>query len=307
MEKVRDIIVKAVDQNKRIDVFLSGELAITRSQISKLIDDGSILINNSRTKSGHRIKADDRISVKLPEPGPIEAQPEDIPLNIVYEDKDIIVVNKPRGIVVHPSAGHAGATLVNALLHHCKDLSGVGGKLRPGVVHRLDKDTSGLIVFAKNDAAHLELSRQFKDRSVKKTYLALVRGEVKNATGSIDAPLGRHPVNRKKIAVIESDRYKKREARTDYKVIKRFNGYTLLELDLHTGRTHQIRVHLAHIGYPVVGDQVYSRKNDELKFSGQLLHAAKLSFDHPVTGKRLEFCAEMPEDMKEAIESISRG
>jgi 23S rRNA pseudouridine1911/1915/1917 synthase len=300
MDKTFDIIVAPSSARTRLDVFLSKETGITRSQIDKLIRSGSVKINGRDVKQSLRVKADDRIKIIIPEAESISAVPQKISLDIVYEDKDVIVINKPAGIVVHPAAGNPDGTLVNALLFHCKDLSSIGGCVRPGVVHRLDKDTSGLIMFAKNDAAHLELSRQLKDRKVRKIYVALVRGEVRGTSGVIDAPLGRNPVNRKKMAVITSDKLKKREAVTHYKVVQRFKGYTLLELDLKTGRTHQIRVHLAHIGHPIVGDATYSRKSDPLA-NRQLLHAQILGFYHPVTGRYMEFKAEMPEDIKEAV------
>ena len=304
MEKEYDIIVRPDTPKERIDVFLSNEIGLSRSQVNKLIKGGQVKLNNGTAKPGYKIKRDDRIIVKVPPAKEITAQPENIPLNIVYEDKDIIVINKPPGIVVHPAAGNAQGTLVNALLHHCRDLSGIGGSIRPGVVHRLDKDTSGLIVFAKNDAAHLNIAKQLKNREVKKIYLALVHGEVKNDSGLIDAPMGRHPVHRKKMAVISSNSQKGREALTYYKVIKRYKGYTLVELDLKTGRTHQIRVHLSYIGHPVVGDSTYSKKKDEIVASRQLLHASRLSFHHPITGKYLEFKSDVPGDMEKVLEGL---
>ena len=301
MEKEYDIIIEKGTPRERLDVFLSGSIGLSRSQIDKLIKGGLVKINNQPAKQGHRVKTDDRIYVKVPEVKEITAKAEPIPLDIVYEDRDIIVINKPRGIVVHPAAGNIEGTLVNALLYHCKDLSGIGGKVRPGVVHRLDKDTSGLMVFAKNDEAHTGLSRQIKDRKMKKIYQAIVHGEVKNEKGEIDAPLGRHPVQRKKMAVVSSSNLKSRDALTYYKVIERFSGFTLLELDLKTGRTHQIRVHLSYIGHPVVGDTTYSRKKDEFGITGQMLHAKTLGFNHPVTGKYMEFNSELPDDMKKVL------
>ena len=307
MEKKHDIIVGADAPRERIDIFLSRETGLSRSQVDKLIVAGHVKLNNGPAKRGHRVRADDRIIVKIPPPKDISARPENIPLDIVYEDKDIIVINKPPGIVVHPAAGNAEGTLVNALLHHCKGLSGIGGNIRPGVVHRLDKDTSGLIVFAKNDASHENLARQFRDREVKKTYMALVRGVIKDDSGTIDVPIGRHPVNRKKMAVIGSGRLKKRNALTRFRVIKRYDGYTLVELDLMTGRTHQIRVHLSHIGHPVAGDETYSRKKDDTGASRQLLHASSLKFNHPVTGKFMEFNSDMPGDMERVLEKLAEN
>lgn len=307
MEKEYDIIIKPGTPKERIDVFLSRETGLSRSQIDKLIRSGRVKLNRENAKAGYRVKADDRIILSVPPAKEIAARPENIPLDIVYEDKDIIVINKPPGIVVHPGAGNTEGTLVNAVLHHARDLSGIGGRIRPGVVHRLDKDTSGLIVFAKNDASHLDLSRQIKNREVKKTYLALVHGEIKDDSGAIDAPIGRNPVHRKKMAVIRSGSLKRREALTYYKVLERYKGYTLVELDLKTGRTHQIRVHLSHIGHPVVGDRTYSKKKEGgasrpcLPAGRQLLHASGLSFHHPITGKYLEFRSDMPEDMKQVL------
>lgn len=305
MEKEFDIIVDESVVNERLDILLTQKTGITRAQISKMIENGCVKVNSKIAKSSYRLKFDDRIFLAIPEAVPLEAKPQQIPLDIVYEDKDIIAINKPRGIVVHPAVGHADGTLVNAILYHCKDLSGVGGVIRPGVVHRLDQDTSGILLFAKNDEAHLELSRQLKEREVKKTYIALVYGEVKKESDLIDLPIGRHPNSRTKMAVIKTDRFMSRDAITGYKVLKRFKGYTLLELDLQTGRTHQIRVHLAHIGHPVVGDEFYSRKRSELSKHGQLLHAHKIVFNHPITGKTMELIAKIPEDIEKAIAQIS--
>jgi 23S rRNA pseudouridine1911/1915/1917 synthase len=304
MEKEYDIIITPEHLKERLDIFLSRATGISRSQITRLFEHGFVKLNNKPAKPGYHIRNDDRVFVRVPEPENIEAKPEDIPLDIIYEDQDIIVINKPRGCVVHPAISHPKGTLVNALLHHCKDLSGIGGSVRPGVVHRLDKDTSGLMVFAKNDNAHQNLSKQIKDRTVKKIYYALVYGIVKKDSGEINEPLGRHPTQRNKIAVIKSDKLKKRESLTYYRVLKRFKDYSLLELDLRTGRTHQIRVHLAYIGHPVVGDLAYTKRKNEFGISGQLLHAGKLSFDHPVTGKRMTFEAPMPEEMKRILELV---
>ena len=308
MEKTHDIIVKPSSSRERIDLFLSREIGSSRSQIDKLILDGHVKLNNCPVKPSYRVKENDRIMVNIPPIKELSARPEHIPLDIIYEDKDIIVINKAPGIVVHPAAGNPDGTLVNALLHHCKDMSGIGGCVRPGVVHRLDKDTSGLIVFAKNDAAHLNISAQIKNREVKKTYIALVYGKIKNDSGVIDAPIGRHPVHRKKMAVITASNMKKREALTCYKVTERFSGklgqFTLVELDLKTGRTHQIRVHLSHVGHPVVGDKTYSKKMDMTGAARQLLHASKLAFLHPATGRQMEFSADVPEDMKQVLEKL---
>lgn len=303
MEKEFDIIVEE-SLNERLDAYLALKLSISRSQIEKYIQNGLVQVNHETSKPSYRVKKDDRILIQVPQAVPIKAIAQEMPLDVVFEDKDIIVINKQRGVVVHPAPGHSDKTLVNALLFHCKDLSGVGGNIRPGVVHRLDKDTSGLLVFAKNDVAHLELSRQIKDRSVKKKYLALVFGNVKLDSGVIDAPLGRNQSDRKKIAVIKNDQLKRRDALTLYRVIKRYKGFTLLECDLKTGRTHQIRVHLAHIGHPIVGDSTYSKKRASFWREGQFLHSYKLEFNHPVTGKTMAFEAKLPKDMENVLKGL---
>ena len=290
---------KANDQNKdqRLDQFLASHTDLSRSLIKKLIESGDIKVNAIGSKPSYKLKQEDKITVNLPAPTKMELTPEPIPLDIIFEDKDIIVINKPRVLTVHPGAGRSSGTLVNALLHHCKDLSGIGGVERPGIVHRLDKDTSGVLVVAKNDKAHQNLSKQFKERNVEKTYLALVEGEVKNDSGTINEAIGRHPVNRKKMATLTPT--KGRHAITHYKVLKRLEKTTLLELMIETGRTHQIRVHLKHIGHQVVGDPVYGPA--PAGAGGQLLHAYKIKFKHPVTWKELEFEAKLPEDMLKLI------
>lgn len=309
MEKKFDIIVKPGSPRERIDIFLSRKTGLSRSQTDKLIKNGQVKLNNGSAKPSYKVKENDRMVFSMPPAKELSARPEDIPLDIVYEDKDIIVINKPPGIVVHPAAGNPSGTLVNALLHHCKDISGIGGCIRPGVVHRLDKDTSGLMVFAKNDAAHLNISGQIKNRKMKKIYVALVHGKIKDDSGVINAPIGRHPVHRKKMAVITAPNMKKREALTYYKVIERLYGrqgeFTLVELDLRTGRTHQIRVHLAHLGHPVVGDRTYSKKKDLTGAGRQLLHASKLAFIHPATGRYMEFKSDIPGDMRQIIKELA--
>lgn len=299
---------KPSDKNKRLDLLVSQlKLGLTRSQAQRLIDCGKITVNKKESKHGYRIKIGDIISIDIPEPQKIESMPENIPLNIIYEDKDIIVINKPRGFVVHPAPGNYTSTLVNALLYHIKDLSGIGGKLRPGIVHRLDKDTSGVIVVAKNDKAHNSLARQFKDRTIEKTYVAIVKGRMKSDVGIISENIGRHPVNRKKMSVVAGCGLRVgREAITRYKVLKRFDGYTLVELKPKTGRTHQLRVHLSHIGHPIVGDLTYGGKND-LGVTKQLLHARELVLIHPVTGKSLKFEASMPDDMLSTIDKFGKA
>lgn len=303
-----EYIISKEDPKERLDHYLAlkKELELTRSQIQKLIKDGYVEVNKEIPKTHYRIKPDDRIVVSIPVPKELELKPENIPLDIVYEDKDLIVVNKPRGTVVHPAAGNNSGTLVNALLYHCKDLSGIGGVLRPGIVHRLDKNTSGLLVAAKNDFTHQGLAKQFKAKDVFKQYLALVHGEIKQEGGVIEAKVGRHPRHRKKMAVIGpfETKVKGREAITYYKVLERYNNYSLVEITLKTGRTHQIRVHMTFIGHSVVGDPTYGHRREEFKVSGQLLHAAKLGFVHPRTGEYLEFSKKMPEDMEAVVRKL---
>jgi len=299
-----EYIITPEEKGERLDHFLAEkkEIGRTRSQIHRLIEEGFVELNREIPKPSYRIKKDDRILVVLPPPAKPEVKPENIPLDIVYEDGDLIVVNKPQGMVVHPAAGNYSGTLVNALLYHCRDLSGIGGVLRPGIVHRLDKDTSGLMVVAKNDLAHQALARQFKAKKVFKQYFALVHGVMREEKGVVEARVGRHPKHRKKMAVIKGTGG--REAVTHYRVLERFNKYSLVELDLKTGRTHQIRVHLTSIGHPIVGDPTYGHHREEFTVSGQLLHAARLGFDHPRTGKQLEFEAGMPEDMEEIVSEL---
>lgn len=296
--------IEEQDQNQRLDLFLDSRIKhLSRSRIKKLIESKDITVNNQPSKPSYKLKIRNIVKVVIPVPKKLDLEAEKIPLNIIYEDKDIVVINKQRGLTVHPGAGNHSGTLVNALLHHCKDLSGIGGVERPGIVHRLDKDTSGLLIIAKNDKAHQNLSAQFKDRKVEKTYLALVEGVVKDDSGTISLAIGRHPVNRKKMAVLQQvkDNKKARHAITHYKVLKRFDKSTLLELKIETGRTHQIRVHLQHIGHPVVNDPVYGSRAKGQGSRGQLLHAYKIKFRHPVTQKELEFKADPPQDMLKLI------
>lgn len=318
MPKVLEFVITTNrDAHQRLDLYLGiKDLGLSRSRIQKLISSGKIRVNNSVVKPSYKTRVEDRIEVTIPEPRPLGIKPEKIPLNIIYEDRDLIVINKPRGIVVHPGTGVSAGTLVNALLHHCKDLSGIGGVLRPGIVHRLDKDTSGVLVAAKNDFTHLALSGQFKERSVHKRYIALVKGRVLKEQGKIEAPIGRHPVKRKKMA---AGVRRAREAITSYKVLERFENFTLLEAVPETGRTHQIRVHLAYIGYPIVGDLKYGGKKSivnspksELKeaiasLRGQALHAQTLGFLHPRTREYTEFNAPLPEDMERVIAKLRQG
>ena len=292
-------LIGGQDRNKRLDQFLAAtSLKLSRSQIKRLVEQGFITVNNHSTKPAYRLKKDDRIDINIPPPKKTHLVGAAIPLNIIYEDKDIIVINKPRGIAVHPGAGIKSSTIVNALLNHCKDLSGIGGVERPGIVHRLDKDTSGVLVVAKNDKAHQSLSEQFKGHRVDKTYLAIVYGSPKKDQDTISSRIGRHPINRKKMSVISSaSKLKSREAVTGYRILKRFKDLSLLELKPKTGRTHQIRVHLHSIGHPILGDPVYGKRYTVHGTRQQLLHAYKLKFTHPRTGKEMEFEAALPEDM----------
>ncbi len=277
--------------NERLDAYLAQRVeGHTRSFIKNLIDAGDITVNGAAVKSGYKPKAGDAVEIELPEPKAAEALPEDIPLEIIYEDEDIAVVNKPQGMVTHPAAGNETGTLVNAALFCIGGLSGIGGVLRPGIVHRLDKDTSGLIIIAKNDAAHGELSALIKDRKLHKVYIALCHGNLKTDSGTIVTGIDRHPRDRKKMAVSPAGR----EAITHYRVLKRYGKYTLVEFVIETGRTHQIRVHAKHIGHPVVGDEVYTKLKAPFKLEGQLLHAQKLGFDHPITAERMELEAPLP-------------
>jgi 23S rRNA pseudouridine1911/1915/1917 synthase len=295
----------------RLDVFLRGEFpAVSRGAIQRLIDEGNVLVNGQTTKSTHHPRAGEIVEVRWPEARPAEAQPEEIPLKVLFEDELLLVLNKPPGLVVHPAAGHEEHTLVNALLHHCAgQLSGIGGVARPGIVHRLDKDTSGCMVVAKTDDAHLALSVQFATRRVEKIYHAIVCGEMQHERGEIRAAIGRHPTHRKRMTVTEGEG---REARTGYRVLQRLREATLVEAFLHTGRTHQIRVHFQHLGFPVAGDLTYgNRQNRRLEelthYSAprQMLHAHDLSFLHPRTGRQMTFEAPWPEDFRDALKALA--
>lgn len=298
-----NLTVEFDEEGLRLDQFLAQMLtAQSRSYLQKLIRQGNILVNGSVKKPSYDVKEGDEIIVTLPAPVPLDVQAEDIPLNIIYEDINLLVINKPAGLVVHPAAGHFDHTLVNALIHHCgKNLSGIGGVLRPGIVHRLDRDTSGCIVVAKDDTTHNDLTRQFQERKVNKEYIAIVSGWVKELRGTLSATIGRHPVHRKRMAV----RYNEgKEAITTYEAIERFQKATLLNLKLGTGRTHQIRVHMLHIGHPVLGDEEYGKKKSRLEgveIPRQMLHAYKLGFTHPVRNEWMEFTAPMPQDMEDLL------
>lgn len=287
------------DAGKRLDLFLAGALAISRTMVGKIIKDGGVLVNGKAAKASYRLAGDEELLVSYEEPVPAEAIPQNIPLVILYEDEHLIVVNKPRGMVVHPAAGNSDGTLVNALLGHCKNLSGIGGVLRPGIVHRLDKDTSGVMVVAKSDVAHLGLAKQFHERTIERRYIALVHGVLAKDAGTISGPIGRHPVHRQEMAIVPNGR----RAVTHWRCLERFPRTTLIEAKLETGRTHQIRVHFAHIGHPLVGDPLYGRKKEYLPIEGQALHAAVLGFIHPVTGEKLYFETPMPDVMLQVIEA----
>ncbi len=294
----KEIILNVTTGGKRLDAFLSGEIMeLSRSRVQELIKDGYVLVGGSVPKRSYIVQAGDRIKVTIPPLQDMEASPEAIPLNIFYEDNYLLVVDKPRGMVVHPSPGHEGETLVNALLHHCEDLSGIGGMKRPGIVHRLDKDTSGLLVVAKNDFVHQELSRQLKEKMMSRVYMALAWGKIKRKKFKISAPLGRDPRNRKKMAVVEGGK----EAVTNLRVMAYPGECTLLRAELETGRTHQIRVHLSSLGHSLVGDPLYGGKKkilQEINWQGQALHARLLGFFHPQTGAYMQFIAPFPADFK---------
>ncbi|MDI3312567.1 MAG: RluA family pseudouridine synthase [Thermoanaerobacterium sp.] len=292
-----NIIAEKDDVDKRIDSFLASEVDYTRSYLKKLILDGLVKVNDKSVKPNYKIKEGDVIDVTIPEAEEIDLKPENIPLDIIYEDDDIIVVNKPQGMVVHPAPGNLSGTLVNALLYHCTNLSGINGELRPGIVHRLDKDTSGVMVVAKNDKAHLELSNQIKNRTILKKYLAIVEGVIKCDEGSIEAPIGRDHIERKKMAVVKDGRY----ALTLYRVLERYKNNSLVEAVIKTGRTHQIRVHMSYIGHPIVGDEVYGYKKQRFNLSGQALHSKLLGLVHPSKKTYMEFEAPVPEYFEKLI------
>ena len=306
------------DAGTRLDQFVAKAAELTRSAAARLIEEGAVTVNGKTVAKNYKVTAGDAVEITLPEPEAAEATPENIPLDIVYEDDDIIVINKPVGMVVHPAAGNPSGTLVNALLYHCgASLSGVGGVIRPGIVHRIDKDTSGLLVVAKNDEAHLNLSAQLKEHHVSRIYTAIAVGNFREEEGTVNAPIGRHPVDRKKMAVIHNSDLRSREAITHWSVVARGeadgNSFTLLHCQLETGRTHQIRVHMASVGHPLLGDAVYGGANTRFEAKhrasivGQCLHAGELHLTHPRTGEEMQFFAPMPANMQHVVDILFKN
>ena len=304
---------ESFDIGKRIDAFVSERTSLTRSAAARLIESGDIAVNGKTVAKNYKLRAGDTVDIELPEPEDSEACPENIPLDIVYEDSDIVVVNKPKGMVVHPAPGNPNGTLVNALLYHCRDsLSGIGGVVRPGIVHRIDKDTGGLLVVAKNDGAHLFLADLIKEHDVERIYYAIILGNLKEDRGTVDAPIGRHPVDRKRMAVIRGGEGRSRDAVTHWSVVERFGRFTLVRCELETGRTHQIRVHMASIGHPLLGDSVYGGDGTQFEakhrrlIEGQCLFAAELRLKHPTTGKDMVFTAPLPEYFEKLLAELRR-
>ena len=303
MEPIR-LRASEESKNQRLDAFLASSLdGLTRSQATRLIESGEVAVNGRAVSKSYKLAGGEDIAVTLPEPEPVEAVPQDIPLDVVYEDADVIVVNKPSGMVVHPAPGHPDGTLVNALLYHCAGtLSGVGGALRPGIVHRIDRDTSGLIIAAKNDAAHQYLSAQLADHTLARTYECIVVGALREDRGTVNAPIARHPTDRKRMAVVAGGR----EAVTHWEVIARYPGYTHVRCRLETGRTHQIRVHMAYIGHPILGDTVYGAKKEVPGLTGQCLHAVGLRFLHPRTHEVVELSCPLPDEFTRMLQKIRK-
>ena len=291
---------------QRVDAWLAANLEdVTRSAAARLLEEGRVTCAGKPLAKNYKLRGGETVEVSLPDPEPVDVLPQDIPLDVVYEDADVIVVNKPKGLVVHPAPGHPDGTLVNALLHHCGDsLSGIGGELRPGIVHRIDRDTSGLIIAAKNDSAHQKLAAQLQDHTLARIYHCIVTGNLREDSGTVNAPIGRHPVDRKKMAVVANGR----PAVTHWTVLERFPGFTYVECRLETGRTHQIRVHMAHIGHPILGDTVYGNKKPVPGLQGQCLHAVGLRFLHPRTGEMVELSCGLPEEFRTQLQKCgARG
>lgn len=300
-----EMIKLTAHSDVRCDTYIAENVpSVTRSFAKRLFEDGNVRVNGKTVKASFRLTEGDSIELKLPAPKTLEAEPQNIPLDIVYEDDDVLVINKPRGMVVHPAAGNEDGTLVNAVLYHCgENLSGINGVLRPGIVHRIDKDTTGLLAVAKNDEAHLSLTNQLSDRSLSRTYYAIVHGNITEDGGTVSAPLARSVNDRKKMAVTHNGG---REAVTDFTVLERFGKYTLVRCKLRTGRTHQIRVHMRYIGHPILGDKTYGIKKEEFSLEGQLLHAGEIGFVHPRTGERVAFSAPLPADFKDTLDKIRK-
>lgn len=298
------VTAEAEDAGTRADVFLAAKLGVSRSNMQKLLEDGRVKRGEKIIKANYKVRAGEMFVVDIPEPEPIEAVPENITLDIIYEDDDVVVLNKARGMVVHPAPGNYTGTLVNALLYHCSNLSGINSAIRPGIVHRLDKDTSGIMIVAKNDVAHISLSQQIQSKTAVRTYLAVVRGNIKTDSGTIETQIARDKTDRKKMAVVKDGG---RDAITDYEVLERFGKYTLVRCKLRTGRTHQIRVHMEYLGYPLVGDPKYSPMKTPFGIKGQALHSHTLEFTHPRTGERMKFEVPLPEDMHKIITRLHNG
>lgn len=295
------VVSESFDVGKRADAYIAEKTELSRSAAARLIENGSVLVCGKEIPKNYKMRLGDTLEIELPEPEDAEIVPEDIPLDIVYEDSDIIVVNKPKGMVVHPAPGNPRGTLVNALMYHCREsLSGIGGVIRPGIVHRIDKDTGGLLVVAKNDASHIFLAEEIKHHRVERIYYAIAIGNFKEDAGTVDAPIGRHPIDRKKMAIVRTEG-KGREAVTHWSVVERYGRFTLIRCELETGRTHQIRVHMSSIGHPLLGDAVYGGDGTQFEtrhkklISGQCLFAAQLKLTHPTTGEKMVFTAELPE------------
>ncbi len=302
MNSELSFVVEEKDINQRLDVYLVSQIdTLSRSHIQKKIEENKILVNQKATKSNYKLRLSDEVKVMIEDPQPIEILAQDIPLDILYEDAHLIVINKKRGMVVHPAAGNYTGTLVNALLAHCDDLSGINGEIRPGIVHRLDKDTSGVMVAAKSDIAHLSLAEQIKEKTATRKYYAIVHGNIKEDEGVIQGAIGRHTTDRKKMAIVFEGG---KDATTKFKVVERFGEYTLVECKLLTGRTHQIRVHMTYIGHPVLGDPKYGMVKSQFKIAGQALHSANLEFVHPITKEKLFFTAPLPDDMEKILKVL---
>lgn len=302
---MQKITLKATDENsgERLDKFIADNSDISRSYAAKLCEDGLVILGGKPLAKKYKITGGEEIEIDVPKPEELSIEPEDIPLDIVYEDSDVIVVNKPQGLCVHPAPGNESGTLVNGLVYHCGgELSAINGVIRPGIVHRIDKDTSGLLIVAKNNEAHLKLSEQLKERKTMRKYVALVNGNIKEEGGTINKPIARNPVDRKKMAVVQGGR----EAITHFNVLERFGQYTLVECILETGRTHQIRVHMASIGHSIVGDPLYGIKKEKFNLQGQLLHAKTIGFVHPTTGEMMEFSSEIPEYFQKVLEKLRK-